>query len=783
MAAEIPELLSPVGSFESLRAAVFNGANAVYLGASCFGARSSAGFDLPELEKAIRFAHEHKIKVYVTLNTLIKESEMDAFLLQLSHIVQAKADAVIVQDFGALHFIKKRFPNLEVHASTQMSIHNINGVLFAKKIGLDRVVMAREASIARLAQASKVGISIEAFVHGAQCVSVSGQCLLSSLTGGRSGNRGKCAQSCRLDYTYRGKKAAWLSPKDLCTYENIGELIESGVSSFKIEGRLKSPEYVAVVTNAYRKKIDSYVSSTTSLFSEKQNLLQVFNRGNFSLGHIFGETDFSIMEPQYVAHVGIQIGKVLSSRKMHNNYYLADVLLNAALNDQDFLDIRGANKNQSMIYSGHPVEKGNIATLRLRFPVSTSDVVYRLADAKLMQKARESYSAKKETKIKIAAEIYLSVGRPAKLILKNDDTTTETFGNVVQYASSNPLSQERIIQSISKTGNTQVVMKNVRVFGDNSVFVPISDLNDLRRRAINQFIHTYHENYTPNASRNSYSLIDKKNNSTFPAYRVYVESSNLDLIRFAVKKFAELHILFAYASNDFKPDILKRDILQLGKDCAFVLPQQIDDKTLEIIHSLIQQKNLSVVINNIAQLNFDWPSNVISGSGMHTFNNATLEFLHDQGCCCATISRELSSMEIEHLKKEIIPLIFPVFGRATMMVLNHCPERTYRRLKKGKENCQLCKIGEGTQGQYLTDRLNCDYPLMPQHYENTCVNLLLDCNTLNLERSQLCDQFIMGLKFTDETFEIQKQVLEYYMNIRQTSPFPAYTGRLEKFVE
>ncbi|MCI9365920.1 MAG: U32 family peptidase [Clostridia bacterium] len=313
------ELLSPAGDFECVKAAVQNGADAIYVGASYFSARASAtNFSLEELEEVINYAHIRDVKVHLALNTLIKNNEFDEAIEIAKKAYELGIDAIIVQDFGLATVLISSFPKLPIHASTQMTIHTLNGVQAAKRLGLKRVVLARELSLPEIDFICRNSdLEIEVFIHGALCISYSGQCLFSSMVGGRSANRGKCAQACRLPYKLLENDKIiddgyLLSPRDLCGLEFIPSLIEAGVASFKIEGRLKSPEYVATVTRIYRKYIDLYLSDKPYEIDlkDKKDLLQVFNRGNFSAGHLNKEPNLDLVYKEKQNNMGIYIGNV-----------------------------------------------------------------------------------------------------------------------------------------------------------------------------------------------------------------------------------------------------------------------------------------------------------------------------------------------------------------------------------------------------------------------------------------------------------------------------------------
>lgn len=310
----IPELLSPVGDFECLKAAVQNGADAVYFGASEFSARASAkNFNLDELKKAIQYAKLRDVKTNLTLNTLIKNDEFEDAVFVASKAYEFGIDAIIVQDLGLAKFLINNFPDLPIHASTQMTVHNLEGVKILEKLGFKRVVLSRELSSLEIKNiCENSNVEIEAFVHGALCMSYSGRCLFSSMIGGRSGNRGKCAQPCRLPYELICNnnildKGYLLSPRDLCSLEFLPELVKSGVKCYKIEGRMKTPEYVATVTRIYRKYLNKILLNEPYIIEDKdkKDLLQVFNRGNFSSGHLSPNENKNLVYSEKSNHMRI----------------------------------------------------------------------------------------------------------------------------------------------------------------------------------------------------------------------------------------------------------------------------------------------------------------------------------------------------------------------------------------------------------------------------------------------------------------------------------------------
>ncbi len=319
------ELLAPAGSMESLIAAINNGADAIYLGGNKFSARAYASnFDNETMMKAVDYAHSYNVKVYVTINTILKQSELKEALKYAGYLYEIGVDAIIIQDLGLVKLIRDVYPDFELHASTQMTIHNAEGALYFREKGMQRIVLSRELTVDEIKYISKdLGIETEIFVHGALCVCYSGQCLMSSMIGGRSGNRGRCAQPCRMQYTLKGenfgeRKAYLLSPKDTCFIDDMDAVIKSGTSSLKVEGRMKKPEYVAGVTRNYRKAIDKVLVNTKfDLQRGRQELAQLFNREGFAKAYLYKNVGKDMMSYNYPKNTGVYIGRCLTVEKLN----------------------------------------------------------------------------------------------------------------------------------------------------------------------------------------------------------------------------------------------------------------------------------------------------------------------------------------------------------------------------------------------------------------------------------------------------------------------------------
>lgn len=779
------ELLAPAGNFEALKAAIFNGADAVYLGAAAFGARASAGFNNEELKKAVEFAHIFGIKIYVTLNILIKPNEIQSIIDVLKFLDNIKVDALIVQDIGLVRIIKENFPNFQIHASTQMSIHSLNGVLTAKKLGLDRVVLARECSLKDIKSARLSDCDIEVFIHGAQCVSVSGQCLMSSLTGGRSGNRGRCAQLCRLEYTYKGKRAAWLSPRDLSEYENIDSLILAGVSSLKIEGRLKSPEYVAIVTRAYREKIDAFYSKNElkPLFN-KNDLIQAFNRGGFTEGYAFEKEDNDIIFKDIVSHYGVKIGTVKSIKRI-KDIFIANIKLEKTLNDQDYLELRSAKSKQAIIYSGKETIAGSNAELRLRTPIEIGADVFRLTDSKLMKKAESTFNNIKKT-IDISAKLLMKIDEPVYIEYSSQKSSFGLKGSNALHAEKIALTQDRVKEAVTKVADLPFSVSNIDITIDDNCFFPMSELNSLRRLAIDGLYNKILEDYERPKAINTHSLSTKKINKA--KYSLFVESSNREFIDYVVNGKYE-NVKISYFNTDFRNNSLSKSLSTLDGSVALTLPHQLSDEELVKINSLVILSKRDVVINSLAALALNWPCEILAGSHLNVFNNESLESLEALGISKAFISRELNETEAKQAIQNNSNAIVPIYGRSSIMLLNHCPERVLRLLSSNRAKCRLCDNNTGTKDQFLVDRQGYNYPIFPIHFDDGCINMLLESKALNLLNKHSINSCI-GVRFTIEKLDEQIKIFNYYYALVENkdinaypNPLPYYCGRLNKGVE
>jgi putative protease len=484
-----PELLAPVGSKEALIAAIDNGADAVYFGGTLFSARQFAfNFTNEELEWAIDYAHMRGVMAYVTVNTLIKETELEKAFEYLRFICNAGADAVIVQDIGILRLIREQLPALPVHASTQMNIHNAQGVKFLEEMGVKRIVLAREMSLLEIRSIkSQTTVEIETFMHGALCFCYSGQCLLSSMIGGRSGNRGYCAQPCRKKYRINKEEGYLLSPKDLNMSEHLGDLIESGIDSFKIEGRMKRPEYVAGVVRVYRKLIDRYLAAPLDFGvtkKEKHTLLQLFNR-EFTTGYFFGDPGEELMSSKYPHNRGTELGRTID---YDSTTKLVEIQLNAPLRVGDGIGVGNRETGITVrnIYLGKKIVKeatsGSFVKIPIDIEVADHEAIFKTYDSKLM----ESLEIGNIRKIPLKMSFKAKVGESLGLLIEDGENKVSASAGIVNLAKTTPVSKSSIAEQLIKLGGTIFEAKEVDFELDKNIFIPVSELNLIRRQAIEE---------------------------------------------------------------------------------------------------------------------------------------------------------------------------------------------------------------------------------------------------------------------------------------------------------
>ena len=763
------ELLSPAGNREALIAAVACGADAVYLGYTAFGARSYAGnFDAEGLAEAVAYAHERGKRIYATVNTLVKDSEMDALCGVLELLCRTGVDAALVQDMGAVRVARERFPELTLHASTQMTVNNAQGARLLGELGFARVVPARECSLAELRRMADTGVEIEAFAHGALCVAVSGQCLFSSMIGGRSGNRGRCAQPCRLPYcTQDGTRGYLLSTRDLMTLARLRELREAGVCSLKLEGRMKRPEYVGAVTLAYREALDAIEAGEAYVPSERtvDALRQVFNRGGFTEGYAMGESHAALMSWERPSHWGVRVGRVTGRRGQ-----LAQVALERALSDGDGLQARGKEEIE-FTYSGKDVPAGGVATVRVtpdaaKGGAQPGDEVYRLTDAAQMREIRERM-AREAVKIPLSATLTARPGEPAALMLVDPQgrSVRVTGGQAVQPAQSRPLDAETAKKQLGKTGGTPYVIKTLTLLGEDA-FMTAGELNALRRDALGAM----------KAARTEIVRRDRpavRMDATWPERErlLLAQGEALSDAGALLRAGADA---FLWQPQDYGADALLR-ALEASPDVrpALVLPAALTTGELSALHALVcaqAERFAAVVANNVGVFGLDWPVPVWGGQGLNVMNGDCAAFYTALGARRLSASCELSHRELKELLSCGGNFEIEAYGRTQLMLLSHCPRRTRAGDTRMDARCDAC-AGDGGCPAVYTDRKGYRFPARRLRLEHGCVLRLY--NSVVTDLSRHADKLralgcSLRLSFTDEPLSRQVELVRSYRSVMDT---------------
>lgn len=759
------ELLSPAGNREALVAAVSCGADAVYLGYTSFGARSYAGnFDAEQLKEAIEYAHERGKKIFVTVNTLVKQCETDDLADVFELLVRVGADAAIVQDLGAVRIAKARFPELTLHASTQMTVNNAQGARLLGSMGFSRVVPARECSLEELSRMADTGVEIEAFAHGALCVGVSGQCLFSSIIGGRSGNRGRCAQPCRLPYQMDdGTKGYLLSTRDLMLIGRIPEMRDAGVYSFKLEGRMKRPEYVGVITRAYREALDAAEAHVPYRVSDRtvEDLRQIFNRGGFTEGYVMNRSNAALMSWERPNHWGIRVGKITAAKGP-----LAKVLLEKNISDGDGLQIRGGQEID-LTYSGKDTSRGMEATVRVpagRYQVG--DSVYRLTDAKQMEDIR-SFTGKEQVQIPLDAVLDAMPGSMPVLTLSDHDghTISVTGEQPVDFAQQRALDHAGAMKQLSKMGGTPYALENLTLNSENA-FMTAGMLNSLRRDALSAMREARIQIVRPEAKGTLAPV-------QMPAQErlLIVASERLEDADALEESGADV---FVWEPQVFTPEAIAQ---ALGKYLhvrpVLALPYVMSTPELDAIHEFVSGHAVcfsGVVVNNIGQMEKEWPVPVFGGQGLNVYNRECAAFYTALGAKRLTASCELSQKELLELTAGGGNFEFEAYGRTQMMLLNHCPRRTNAGDEKQDAVCNACAANGGCPGVY-TDRKGYRFPARRQKMEHGCVVRLFNSVPTDMGRySGKLHQAGVALRvtFTDEPLERQKEIVASFRSVLDT---------------
>lgn len=790
------EILAPAGSMECLKAAIAAGADAVYTGGALFGARAYAhNLTEEELLEAIDYVHLHGRRLYLTVNTLIKDREMEKQMYDyLLPYYRQGLDAVIVQDIGLFRFIRKHFPDLPIHASTQMTLTGVDGAKFLEKEGAQRIVTSRELSMAEVKKiADETELEIESFVHGALCYCYSGQCLFSSFIGGRSGNRGQCAQPCRLLYrTPEAKRPQYLlSLKDICTLELIPEMIESGIYSFKIEGRMKKPEYVAAVAFQYRKYADLYLKYYEECPAEedpaayamkkyrvreedRQMLLDLYNRGGFHTGYYHTQNGREMISLNRPNHAGVPAVKVLAKKGRN---VTAKALTDLYPQDIIELPMRKGREKADNYTCKDAVRKGMNVQIPVfaDTPFKMDEIWMRTRNSTLIDTLREEFVNGK-IKERICGTFRLYPQEKATLTVKCRDAEITVAGEKAQEALSQPMSRERIEKQLRKTGNTEFEFSFLKAEIGEKVFLPMQSLNELRREALETLEKVICEKY-----RRSGEVKDPEEDKTELSMEEEVLSGWTASVRTAEQMeviLEEEAIGRIYADCTMFPRIWEKDsyvewitkVHAAGKEIYLVMPYIFRERTrkqYEAAYNRIFGAGWDgILIANYESFAFlkehGYTGRIMTDYNLYEFNQESRKFWKEKGVFEFTAPVELTERELQDLRVKDGEVI--VYGYLPMMISAGCIQKTTRGCLK--------KSGQTT----ITDRYR--NPFVVKNECDYCYNILYNYVPLYLgDRMEEVYQIGPGrirLMFTTERQQEVRQILSAYFEGKEL-PEGTYT--------
>ena len=765
-----PELLSPAGSFDSLRAAVNSGCDAVYLGGKQFSARAYAGnFDLQELESACDYCHLRGVKVYVTVNTVYKDEELKGFLTYIRSLYEMGVDALIMQDAGAAKLVKEHFPDFPLHASTQMTCNSLADVKYWESQGFNKIVLSRELSVEEIKHITEnVDAEIETFVHGALCVCYSGQCIMSSILGGRSGNRGRCAQTCRLPYTlYRGtenmEEGYLLSPKDIMTVNILPELIEAGIASLKIEGRMKSPEYVAGVTGIYRKYIDLYFEDPENYEVDKEDikaLNQLFNRGGFTEGYYTSFAGRDMMSIERPKPWGLKVGIVDKYLPKHNK---VTIRTREPLVPGDGLEVW----TQEEPHVGTNVSKhsraGEVITITMEGDINKNDVVYRTFGKALNDELKKSYE-RDTRKMPISGMLRVKEGEPISLQLwDNNGNSVFSSGAIVEPAGSSPMLPMKLRELVNKMGATPFVLENLQTDIDQYIFVSVSEVNRVRREACEALEASIIKKSKRKAKSDGvYTKPEKKPFQLRKKLTALV--MNLGQLDAVLNAKGIVRVYYECSSE------LERNLDKIIERCRnkgvqlyIALPRVAREWNAEkeqpMIDMLIDSEIDGFLVRSAGQFDQvkDSGKKIVVDYNLNAMNRQTVEYWKEQGADNVCLSVEANLQEINQMGDRECEMV--VYGYLPLMKTQQCPIGNYAG---GKDGHKYCSERNNEDLYFLRDRKGVKFPLMVDC--ERCV-----CTILN-------GKPMFTLKFYDEVLESTTG----YVRLDFTKEGPGRTEKIAK---
>lgn len=677
-----PELLSPVGNFDMLYQAIHNGADAVYLAGHNYGARKYAlNFNKDELKQAISYAHLYNVKVYITVNTMIYEEEVPEFLNYISYLEDIQVDALIISDIGMINLVHKTFPNIELHASTQCHIYNKDSILYYQNLGVTRVVLARETSLLEFKKLP-TNIEKEIFIHGALCISYSGCCLFSSMTTNRSGNRGSCTAPCRKKYSLiednkkiKSNGNYLLSTKDLNTTSKIKEILDASPTCLKIEGRMKSPQYVGYVTKIYRKLIDNYYNGKSLVLTseEEKNLKTLYNR-DFTTGHLFND---KILNPYLQSNNGIPIGKVIETNSKYIKIKLSDNInqedgLKFYPSDKGLIVNKIYNEKHKLINSAFQNE---VIYIDNKVNLQSNDTVLKTISKKLNDNL-EKYNLKK---LPLNITVIAKINNPISITLTNNNTTITEIGNeTMELARKHITTEEDIYKHITKLGNTPYFPAKIKIIKDDNIFIPMSTLNNLRRNALTKLINT-NQKEPEGKQQNTYHFPkEQTSNPTSPTINVLVRNETQLLV-----------CIDEQVETIYTEDYTLYEKYKTKTNVYYKVPR--------INSSYKDLQNEKLLISDYGSFNhYKETNNIITDYTMNIANNYSAILLDNEGASKITLSIEMSPNQIQQIKNKINTEVI-IYGTPELMVIKTCLLNEYLN---NHTSCQKHKYYLNEQDKY-----------------------------------------------------------------------------------
>jgi len=784
------ELLAPAGSIESLYAAVQCGADAVYMGGNKFSARAYASnFDDEKMAEAVSYCHIYGVKVHVTINTLLKDSEIEEAVDYARFLYRIGVDALIIQDIGLAKRLREELGDFEIHASTQMTIHNAEGAIFLKSLGFRRIVLSRELSLKEIGEVTGElafqGLETEMFIHGALCICYSGQCLMSSMIGGRSGNRGRCAQPCRLPYTLTEdssgseRKGYLLSPKDICTLDVLKEIYDTGVASLKIEGRMKRPEYVAGVVSAYRKALDGIYAgkSIFDLEKEEERVLQLFNRGGASKAYMFGNAGRDMMAYSNPKNTGIKLGRV-------GDGMLTKLATGLSLKDGLSYGEEGFTVSKIVREGAEVSSAGKGDTVKI-FPqrYRIGDMLYKTSDSQLLGELEELCSQPYLKKIDVPVEVDFRVSRPVKVEFTYRGIRHEMQGPEVQQALKKPLAQEKFVENMTKTQNTPFNF-TVKVRSFEEGFIPVSAINEIRRDILAEI------------DRIENSSAMRKDKPVGKPLEIHCQDSGRPLpgrTMAVVSTMPQFRAAAELGADAIAIDVFNKksdtdidEAMKLKVECTGIylkIPNIIKEE-FEAVCSFID-KNLGrvsgLVTGNLGIINrYQGKTSLIGDYKLNIFNSESLDFYNcstDLSC----ISVELNRSEIKDMIRKRRAQVL-VYGKTELMVSEYCMTGSVFGNKSKDSACtKPCLRSSYT----LKDRKGVRFNVETDRYCRSHIYNSVPINLIpNLEDLGRLGAQHFRLDFIDESYEETKNILESFAEGRFEGGFENYTrGHYKRGVE